>query len=142
MAAHLRYRINIYNLKENRVIQPRTLGWLIATSLYARRFSPFFIEPIVAGLDDNNEPYLCTTDSIGCICDGDDFFCIGTGSEMLLGACESFYRPNLEPDDLFETAAQCFLSGLDRDAFSGWGAVVFIISPSGITAKTVKTRMD
>ena len=142
LAANLRYRMNIYKLKESREIQPRTLAWLIATSLYERRFSPYFIEPIVAGLDDNNEPYLATTDSIGCMCDGDDFFCIGTASEMLLGACESFYKPNLEPDELFETASQCFMSGLDRDAFSGWGAVVFIITSSGVTAKTLKTRMD
>ena len=90
-AAYLRYRINIYQLRENRTMEPRTLGWLIASSLYNRRFGPYFIEPLVAGLDKNNEPYLCTTDSIGCMCDGDNFFCIGTASELLLGACESFY---------------------------------------------------
>lgn len=38
------------------------------------------------------------------------------------------YRPDLEPDDLFETVGQCLLSSVDRDCMSGWGAVVHIIT--------------
>jgi 20S proteasome subunit beta 3 len=97
---------------------------------------------LIAGLDSNNQPYLATADSIGCMCDDDGFFCIGTGSENMLGICESFYREDLEAEDLFEVISQSLLSGLDRDAFSGWGAVVFMITPTGITAKTLKARMD
>ena len=32
-----------------------------------------------------------------------------------------------EPDDLFETASQALLNAVDRDAVSGWGAVVHIM---------------
>ena len=32
-----------------------------------------------------------------------------------------------EPEDLFETVSQCLLSGVDRDALSGWGAIVHIM---------------
>ena len=142
LAAELKSKLNIYSLKENRTIAPRTLSWLLAASQYKRRFSPYFIEPLVAGLDDNNEPYLSTADSIGCMCDADGFFCIGTGSENLLGICESFYKNDLAPDDLFEVISQALLTGLDRDAFSGWGAVVYLITADGITAKTLKARMD
>lgn len=142
LAAELKCKLNLYNLKENRQIAPKTLSWMLANLQYKRRFSPYFIEPLIAGLDDNNEPYLSTSDSIGCMCDSDGFFCIGTGSENMLGICESFYKDNLEAEDLFEVISQCLLSGLDRDAFSGWGGVVFLITPSGITAKTLKARMD
>lgn len=142
VGAYLKYRLNLYTLKENRPIQPKTLSWLIATMLYSKRFGPYFIEPLVAGLDENNEPYLSTCDSIGCMCDKDNFFCIGTALELMLGACESFFRPDLEPEDLFETLSQCLLSALDRDALSGWGAVIYIITPSGITARSIKGRMD
>jgi len=142
LAAELKCKLNLYSLKENRQIAPKTLSWMLANLQYQRRFSPYFIEPLVAGLDENNEPYLSTSDSIGCMCDADGFFCIGTGSENMLGICESFYRDDLEAEDLFEVIAQCLLSGLDRDAFSGWGGVVFLVTPSGITAKTLKARMD
>lgn len=142
LAAELKCKLNLYSLKENRQIAPKTLSWMLANLQYQRRFSPFFIEPLIAGLDENNQPYLSTSDSIGCMCDADGFFCIGTGSENMLGICESFYRDDLEPEDLFEVIAQCLLSGLDRDAFSGWGGVVFLVTPNGITAKTLKARMD
>lgn len=31
------------------------------------------------------------------------------------------------PEELFETTAQCLISGMDRDALSGWGAVIYIV---------------
>lgn len=85
---------------------------------------------------------MASSDLIGCVTDLENFFAIGTGAEFLLGACESFYRPNMGPDELFEVTAQTFMSGVDRDAISGWGAIVYVVTPSGITAKTLKTRMD
>lgn len=142
LASELKSKLNIYSLKENRSIAPKTLATMLSHLQYKRRFAPYFIEPLIAGLDSNNQPYLATADSIGCMCDDDGFFCIGTGSENMLGICESFYREDLEAEDLFEVISQSLLSGLDRDAFSGWGAVVFMITPTGITAKTLKARMD
>lgn len=42
-----------------RAIPPACLAGLLSTLLYARRGSPFFVEPIVAGLDSQGKPYLC-----------------------------------------------------------------------------------
>lgn len=35
--------------------------------------------------------------------------------------------PDQEPEELFETVAQCLMSGMDRDALSGWGAVIYVM---------------
>jgi 20S proteasome alpha/beta subunit len=35
--------------------------------------------------------------------------------------------PEQEPEELFETVSQCLLSGVDRDALSGWGAIVYVM---------------
>lgn len=43
----------------DRPISPAALAGLLSTLLYARRSSPFFVEPIVAGLDSRGKPYLC-----------------------------------------------------------------------------------
>ena len=32
-----------------------------------------------------------------------------------------------EPDELFEVISQCLLAGTDRDAISGWGAIVHVM---------------
>lgn len=39
-------------------------------------------------------------------------------------------------------ASQALLSAVDRDALSGWGAVVQIITLEGVTTKRLKARMD
>ena len=40
---------------------------------------------------------------------------------------ESLWEPELGPEDLFETISQTLLNAVDRDAYSGWGAVVWLI---------------
>jgi 20S proteasome subunit beta 3 len=45
-------------------------------------------------------------------------------------------------DDLFEATAQALLAGVDRDALAGWGAVVYLATLDGVTARTLKGRMD
>lgn len=59
--------------------------------------------------------------------DVQDFVVSGTASEKLFGMAESLWEPNLAPDDLFETISQTMLNAVDRDAYSGWGVVVWII---------------
>ena len=55
---------------------------------------------------------------------------------------ESLWEPNLPAEDLFETISQTLLNAVDRDAYSGWGAVVWIITKDGVTKRWLKARMD
>ncbi|KAJ1805464.1 proteasome core particle subunit beta 3, partial [Coemansia sp. RSA 2599] len=50
--------------------------------------------------------------------------------------------PDLDPEGLFETVSQALLNAVDRDAMSGWGAVVHIITPDGVITRDIKGRMD
>ena len=43
---------------------------------------------------------------------------------------------------LFETISQVLLSAVDRDAKAGWGAVVHVITPEGVTTRELKARQD
>jgi 20S proteasome subunit beta 3 len=92
------------------------------------RFGPYFVEPVIAGLDPKTfEPYVCSMDLIGCINEPEDFVVAGTCTEQLYGVGEALWEPDLEPDDLFETISQALTNALDRDPISGWGAVVHIM---------------
>lgn len=107
------------------------------------------------GLNSKDEPFIAATDLIGCInfakvCSPSrsqeadfeksdplivpsshhppqDFVVSGTASEKLFGMAESLWEPDLPAEDLFETVSQTLLNAVDRDAYSGWGAVVWII---------------
>ncbi|EMC91387.1 hypothetical protein BAUCODRAFT_39558 [Baudoinia panamericana UAMH 10762] len=138
-----RYKVNMYRLREERDIAPKTFAQLVSSSLYERRFGPWFVSPVVAGIDGKSgAPFICGFDSIGCIDYAADFIVSGTASDQLFGTCEGLWEPDLEPDDLFETISQALLNAVDRDALSGWGAHVYIIEKDKVTKRLLKGRQD
>ncbi|KAI8331687.1 nucleophile aminohydrolase [Chlamydoabsidia padenii] len=142
LADRFRFKVNMYKMREERDIEPKTLAHVVSSTLYERRFGPYFVEPVVAGLGKDNKPFICSMDLIGCINFAKDFVVSGTAGPNLYGMCESLWEPDLEPEDLFETISQALLNAQDRDALSGWGAVVHIITPKEIITRTLKSRQD
>lgn len=153
--AKLKFKEKLYALREERVMKPHVFANMCSALLYEKRFGPFFVEPIIAGLtpvetrdesgtitETHYEPYITAMDLIGAGVDTKDFVVGGTSSEQLYGVCEAMYRPDLEADDLFETISQCLLAAVDRDCLSGWGAVVQIITPKETITRELKSRQD
>jgi 20S proteasome subunit beta 3 len=93
--ALMRYKVNMYRLKEERSISPSKFANLVSTTLYERRFGPWFVSPVVAGLDENAVPFISGFDSIGCIDFAKDFIVSGTADDQLYGMCEGLYEPDL-----------------------------------------------
>lgn len=137
-----RFRSNMYRLREERDMNPKAFANMVSSLLYEQRFGPYFCEPVVAGLCDGDKPFLSGMDLLGAQVVTDDFMVAGDCTEALYGLCESLYRPDLEPDELFEVLAQCLLSGVDRDCLAGWGGVVHVLTPQGLTTRHLKGRMD
>lgn len=142
----LKFRLAMYNLREERDIKPAAFGKLVSSLLYEKRFGPYFIEPVIAGLGEDNKPYLFSSDFIGAPMipdmDTNGFVVAGTCTEQLYGMCESMWRQGMEAEELFETISQCLLAGFDRDCVSGWGANVYIICPDKVITRTLRGRMD
>jgi len=99
---------------------------------------------VIAGLQgkNNDEPFLSSMDLIGATMLSDDFALAGTANEALFGLCETMWRKDMEPDELFETISQCLMSACDRDAISGWGGVVHILTKDKHIVRVIKTRQD
>lgn len=47
----LTYEVNTYRLRENRDINPEAFASLVRTKQYQHRWGPYFVEPVIAGLD-------------------------------------------------------------------------------------------
>uniref|UniRef100_A0A0K8TRX2 Proteasome subunit beta n=1 Tax=Tabanus bromius TaxID=304241 RepID=A0A0K8TRX2_TABBR len=139
----LMFRKNLYEVRENREMTPERFSAMLSSFLYEKRFGPYFVEPVIAGLDPKTmEPFICNMDLIGCPIAPEDFVVAGTCADQLFGMCETLWKPDLEPEDLFEVISQALVNAFDRDAISGWGATVYIIEKDKITIKRLKTRMD
>eukprot|EP01016_Furgasonia_blochmanni_P009999 TRINITY_DN1419_c0_g1_i4.p2 TRINITY_DN1419_c0_g1~~TRINITY_DN1419_c0_g1_i4.p2 ORF type:complete len:130 (+),score=26.05 TRINITY_DN1419_c0_g1_i4:146-535(+) len=122
-------------------MKPSTFTNRVASILYEKRWSPYFVSPIVAGLE-NGKPILATYDSIGCLSNIDPFVVQGTATETLYGLAEAFYKPDLEPQVLSEVVAQILTTGADRDIYSGWGGLVYLLTPGGLEIKVLKTKQS
>ena len=75
----------MYAMKEERTIGAKAFAHLASSTLYERRcvslssnvaytltprlhrFGPYFIEPVIAGLEEDGSPFIAATDLIGCI---------------------------------------------------------------------------
>lgn len=70
---------------------------------------------------------------------------------------EAVWRPDMNPDELFEAVSQSLLNAMDRDAVSGWGAVVHVMyvtilscsfdlflfsTPDAVITRTLRARQD
>ncbi|CDJ42947.1 proteasome subunit beta type 3, putative [Eimeria tenella] len=144
MHKELRFRCNLLLLREDLPwMTPSLVSSLISSMLYERRFAPFFVSPVVAGLEkDTHKPFLAGFDCIGAACKAEDFIANGTAKEQLAGICEAMWRPKMGEEELLETLSQCLLAGVDRDCVSGWGGVVHVVTPEKIITRLLKGRMD
>ena len=138
----LRFRMNLYELREEREMTPKVFTNLMSTMLYEKRFGPYFAEPVIAGLDEHGKQFLSTMDLIGAQAASKDFVVAGTCDGNLYGMCETLYKPDMDEEELFETIAQALLASVDRDALSGWGGVVHVITEKGIVSRELKGRQD
>jgi len=66
------------------------------------RFGPYYAEPVIAGLEKDGTPFICSMDLIGCINFAKDFCVIGTAGTNLYGMCESLWEPDLVIKLFFE----------------------------------------
>lgn len=50
VSQRLNFRKNMFELRENRKLSPKIFASMVSNMLYEKRFGPYFVEPIVAGL--------------------------------------------------------------------------------------------
>lgn len=109
-----RYKVNMYRLREERQISPQTMANLVSTSLYEKRFGPYFVSPVIAGINHKTgKPFICGFDSIGCIDFAKDFIVSGTASDQLFGTCEGLWEPDLVWGSLNSAAWRALLTALE-----------------------------
>lgn len=139
---------------ERRFISPKALASLTSHILYQRKRMPYYVEPLVVGLEKllppqtdkegqpRFRPFLCSLDMIGARSQTDSFVCAGVATQSLYGTAEALWRPDVPPDELVRLCGQAFLTALERDCLSGYGALVYLITRDGIVEYDLDTRND
>ena len=111
---------------------------LIANLAYSglKSYQPYFVELIVAGVDDNGG-HIYAADMSGAITT-EDFASSGSGSPIAYGVLESVYHKNVTNEEAKEIATKAVAAAMERDPGSGNGIDVLVI-PNLVTV-TASTR--
>ena len=129
LARYLKAEVELYKLKRSETMTVRAAATLMANILAGRRFYPYWVQLLIGGIDDEGGHVYSLDPAGGCI--PDDYVTTGSGSPYVYGVLENNYRPNMSTNDAVDLAIQSLTAAMNRDAASGNGYDIAVISKKG-----------
>jgi len=122
-------------LEMRRQIPPNSIAKMVSVMLFERRYFPLLTQVIIGGVD--SKPVIYTLDPLGSLLP-DDFAAAGTGAEIAIGVLESAYKPSMTEKDAKDLAVKSIRSAVSRDAASGDGVDMLVITKKGCKEESIK----
>lgn len=125
----------IRKLETRRDVAPNSVAKLMSVIMFERRYFPLLTQVIVGGV--NEKPEIYTLDPLGSVLP-DDYAAVGTGAEMALGIMDAEYKAGMTEERAKELAVRAIKSAIQRDAASGDGIDVLLVTKDGSREETIK----
>jgi proteasome beta subunit len=124
----------IRKLETRRNVAPNSVAKLMSVVMFERRFFPLLTQVVVGGI--NEKPEIYTLDPLGSVLP-DDYAAVGTGAEMALAIMDEEYKPSMSEEIARELAVRAIKSAVQRDAASGDGIDILMITTSSIREESL-----
>lgn len=115
----------IRKMELKRDVPTNTIAKMMSNMMYERRYFPLLTQVIVGGVV--GKPVLYTLDPLGSALP-DDYAAVGTGAEMALGVLDPQFKPGMSRDEAVSLAKKAVASASMRDAASGDGTDIMVIT--------------
>jgi len=120
----------LYELDHRRSAPVKAMAKTLSNLLFQRRYFPYITQTIVGGVDD--EGYnIYILDPIGSVIP-DKYAAVGTGAVIAIGVLEAGYNDSMNVEEGRELVMRAMKSALARDAVSGNGIDILVITNDGI----------
>lgn len=127
----------IYKMNENRPLSPKSTASLLSIILQQNKMYPYYVQLLVAGLDDA-EPQIYTLDPLGGNIEETKFTVTGSGTEVAVGYLEEAFKKGLSTKDALKNVARALAIATKRNAATGDGMMIAVITKAGYTEYTGK----
>jgi proteasome beta subunit len=127
LARILTVECNLYQIRRSRAITVGAAATLLSNYLNQNRYFPFYVQLLVGGVDDHG-PGVYSVDAMGGATKEEEIVATGSGSPMAYGVLEDRFRPNMTEDEAIDLAVRSLKSAMKRDAGSGEGIQVVVIT--------------
>jgi proteasome beta subunit len=118
---------NLYEIRRAKRISVQAASTLLSNVLHGNRMFPFYVQLLIGGVDETG-PVLFSVDAVGGTCKEDGIVATGSGSPMAYGVLEDRYTIGMDERSAIELAIRALRSAIKRDAGSGEGIAVVVIS--------------
>ncbi len=135
LARYLKAEAELYRLKRGSQMPVRAAATMLANILNGRSYYPYWVQLIVAGVDDDGFHVYSLDAAGGSI--PDDYVTTGSGSPYVYGILEDYYKEGMTMNDAIDLAIRGLSAAMKRDSASGNG-----ISVASITKKEFKEMED
>ena len=122
-------------LELRRQVPPNSIAKMVSVMLFERKYFPLLTQVIIGGVD--SKPVIYTLDPLGSLLP-DDFAAAGTGAEIAIGVIESGYKAGMTEKDARDLAVKSIRSAISRDAASGDGVDILVITKKGCKEESIK----
>lgn len=119
----------------SRRMSVRATAKLLSAILYSYKLMPFISEIIFAGYDEEGF-HLYVLDPIGSLIE-DEYAAVGTGAAIAIGVIETNYRKDMSISEAEELCIKAIRAATSRDAVSGDGIDIAILTRNGISEKSI-----
>ncbi|MFO7618685.1 MAG: archaeal proteasome endopeptidase complex subunit beta [Thermoplasmata archaeon] len=131
LARYLKAEAELYRIKRGSNMPIRAAATMLANILNGRSYYPYWVQLIVAGVDDDGYHVYSLDAAGGSI--PDDYVTTGSGSPYVYGILEDYYKEGISVSDGIDLAIRGLSAAMKRDSASGNG-----ISVASITKKEFK----
>ena len=131
LARWLKAEVELYRLKNDKGMSIKAGATMMSNILNGRRYSPFWVQLILAGVDGDGGHVYSLDAAGGSI--PDDYVTTGSGSPYVYGVLEDHYKKGISTKEGAEIAIRGLAAAIKRDAASGNGIELAIITKKSFT---------
>ncbi|KAL3871918.1 hypothetical protein ACJMK2_039890 [Sinanodonta woodiana] len=143
-------RLKIYEQDHHKKMTTGAVAAMLSTMLYHRRFFPYYVYNIVAGLDDEGKGCVYSFDPVGSY-EREAYRAGGSASAMLqplldnqigLKNQQGVTQVPLSREKAVNLVKDVFISAAERDIYTGDSILINVITKDGVTDERFPLRRD
>ena len=143
---HMQAEMKLFELENKKSATIETLSSVLQNTVYSgyKRWSPFMIQAIIAGLSRDKTFKLMSFDPSGAAIE-DPYTATGSGMMFALGILQEHYKKDMTEKEAIELATRAIYTAIRRDSASGDGIVISVIDNKGyrkVDTKTVSMLLE
>jgi len=130
LAREVEAQAKLFAYEVKRPMPVKAAAKVMSNVLFNRRMVPLITQTIVGGMD-YGIPAIFVLDVLGSLLP-DTYAAVGSGATMATGVLEQDYKDNMSQQDAKALLLKAIKSAVRRDAMSGDGVDILIITKDGI----------